>query len=272
MNKKLLAVLEVTLVFALVMTLIAIIAPSKAAGWVRNATHNSYLEYIVMIAVPLLILLIARRNLADYGISLKNTRYHFDIAKTTFLPAAVSCVPFAVVNYRQWGGALILVAVQIALLYVVARMLKNKTSAVGGAAMAVVAFAGNASSFLPKFSIGNAFSALIFYVFFLGIGEELLFRGYIQSRLNTAFGKPFTFFGVQWGWGAIIACALFGVMHFLNLGSLSAGQWVVTPAWGFWTFFGGLVFAYIREKTGSITSSAILHGLPQGLAAAFMGM
>src|SRR5690606_18187004 len=99
MNKKLLAVLEVTLVFALVMTLIAIIAPSKAAGWVRNATHNSYLEYIVMIAVPLLILLIARRNLADYGISLKNTRYHFDIAKTTFLPAAVSCVPFAVVNY-----------------------------------------------------------------------------------------------------------------------------------------------------------------------------
>jgi membrane protease YdiL (CAAX protease family) len=29
------------------------------------------------------------------------------------------------------------------------------------------------------------------------------------------------------------------------------------------TFFGGFIFSYIREKTGSIVAPAIVHGLPQ---------
>jgi membrane protease YdiL (CAAX protease family) len=120
---------------------------------------------------------------------------------------------------------------------------------------------------------GKAISALVFYVFFLGFGEELLFRGYIQSRLNLAFGKPFTIFGVQWGWGAVIAALLFGVMHFLNVASVATtGHWSLMPWWGVWTFFAGLALAFVREKTGSIVAPSILHGLPQGIAWAFLGL
>jgi membrane protease YdiL (CAAX protease family) len=32
------------------------------------------------------------------------------------------------------------------------------------------------------------------------------------------------------------------------------------------------VFGFVREKTGSLLASTILHGLPQALASAFMGL
>ena len=106
---------------------------------------------------------------------------------------------------------------------------------------------------------------------FLGFGEELLFRGYIESRLNAVLGGPFQFFGVNWGWGTLIASALFGFMHVLNLSSLINGHWQLQPWWGFWTFFSGLVLGFVREKTGSIVASTILHGLPQALLSLLPG-
>jgi membrane protease YdiL (CAAX protease family) len=72
--------------------------------------------------------------------------------------------------------------------------------------------------------------SFIFYLFFLGPGEEILFRGYIQSRLNQAFGRPFRLYDVNWGWGLIITSLLFAVMHVLNpfnpfLGELGLYWW-----------------------------------------------
>jgi membrane protease YdiL (CAAX protease family) len=112
----------------------------------------------------------------------------------------------------------------------------------------------------------------VFYIFFLGLGEELLFRGYIQSRLSATWGRPFRFYDVNWGWGIVITSVLFGFMHVLNIGSLVLGDW--QPEWwrGLWTFFGGLVFGFRREKTGSIVVPTILHGLPQAIYSAFLGL
>jgi membrane protease YdiL (CAAX protease family) len=44
----------------------------------------------------------------------------------------------------------------------------------------------------------------------------------------------------------------------------------VTLAWGFWTIFGGLVFGFVREKSGGILAPALLHGLPQAIAFTMM--
>jgi membrane protease YdiL (CAAX protease family) len=106
----------------------------------------------------------------------------------------------------------------------------------------------------------------LFYGLFVAFGEEILFRGYMQSQLNQVFGKPYRFFEVPFGWGAIITAALFGAMHigiFLWILGMSAQ---VTLAWGFWTIFVGLVFGLVREKSGGILAPALLHGLPQAIA------
>ena len=77
---------------------------------------------------------------------------------------------------------------------------------------------------------------------------------------------------MPWGWGILIASALFGLMHVLNPGSLVTGFWRLSWGWGFWTFFSGLVFGFTREKTGSIVAPVLLHGLPQAIAYAFLGL
>jgi membrane protease YdiL (CAAX protease family) len=266
------AVIEVVVVFSLTLFLVALGGLSPVGEWVRQATNRSFFEYAVMIAVPLIVLVVTRRDLASYGISLRNFRYHLDIALTAFVPVALASVPFMYVDETQWDGALIMMGVETAVLFALGWLLKRKTTR-NESGMAVGALLLVNSSTLPgKATVGNGISALLFYVFFLGLGEELLFRGYIQSRLNEAFGRPYQFFGVNWGWGIIITSVLFGFFHVLYIYSLIMGNWHLTPWWGLWTFFAGLVLGFVREKTGSIVAPTILHGLPQAIAAAFLGI
>lgn len=271
MKNKILALLDVTGVFLVTMLAIVLVGASQPAGWVRQVTHRTFLEYLTMIAVPLVILLVSKRNLSLYGLSFRNMRYHINITLIAFIPVAVSCVFFSFLSSIKMKDALILVVIQVALLFVLGFILRKKPT-LGDGVLAGFVFLGFSNRLAAGALAGNAISAVIFYVLFLGFAEEFLFRGYIQSRLNIAFGKPFKFFGVTWGWGAIIASVLFGLMHVLNVASLVSGHWILTPWWGVWTFFSGLVFAFIREKTGSIVAPALLHGLPQGIAYAFMGM
>lgn len=209
---------------------------------------------------------IRRKKPADYGISFNNIKYHLDIAATCFIPVVLASIPFGFgVNYRSWGSALILAALKIGLLFFLALILRNKPSAPGmGIAitgMLLLLPASGAGAMLAK-------SLVIFstYAIFVGFGEEIIYRGYTQTRLNEAFGKPYQFFGVAFGWGAIITVLSFGLTHMGILGWLLGMSSKVTWAWGFWTFFGGLVFSYLREKSGGILVPALLHGLPQAIA------
>jgi membrane protease YdiL (CAAX protease family) len=272
MVTKVRAILEVGTVFGITLLLIASVIISPIGEWERRVTNRAFLVYTVMIAFPLLLLVVSRRNLASYGISLKNLKYHLDVALTAFVPVAIASVPLMFLDYTRWDGALILALIEIVVLFVLGRLLKNKPTATGNGILIGAVLLIINSSLASKATLGNAISALVFYVFFLGFGEELLFRGYIQSRLNTAFGRPFQFFGVNWGWGIIITSVLFGFMHVLNLGSLAIGEWKLSWWWGFWSFFAGFVFSFVREKTGSIVAPSLLHGLPQAIAYAFLGL
>jgi uncharacterized protein len=131
---------------------------------------------------------------------------------------ALASVPMWVVSSTSLGGALILAAIEVALLLVLGLLLKRKPTLGGTGALAVLPVLAPAGGPAAAVTLGNAVSALVFYTFFLGLGEELLFRGYILSRLDRAYGRPFTLFGVSWGWGAVITSALFGLMHVLNVG------------------------------------------------------
>lgn len=266
------AVLEVVAVFSLTLFLMALVGLSPIGEWERQVLPRNFIEYSVMIAVPLLVILISRRDLASYGLTLRPFRYHLGIAATAFLPVAIASVPLAFIDFRQWSGALIMAGVQIALLFALGWLLKRKPtrneSGILVGAISLIAW----TNLAQQVTLSNAISALVFYLLFVGLGEELLFRGYIQSRLNAAWGKPFLFFGVNWGWGIVIASVLFGLMHVLNLTGLILGDWQMQWWWGLWTIFGGLVLGFVREKTGSITASTILHGLPQAIASAFLGI
>ena|SRR2546422_3136032 len=57
---------------------------------------------------------------------------------------------------------------------------------------------------------------VLWTVFGAGFGEEMFYRGYIQSRVDLAWGKPFRIAGVNFGAGLIVSSLLFGFLHALN--------------------------------------------------------
>ncbi len=103
----------------------------------------------------------------------------------------------------------------------------------------------------PTFEVDYLLRNLVYMVFFVGIGEELLFRGLIQRDMTNLFG---------WKWGLLGASLMFGVMHL---------SWRSIPELGF-TFFAGLLFGYLYFRTRSLTAPIIAHGVGNTVLVAVM--
>jgi membrane protease YdiL (CAAX protease family) len=104
-------------------------------------------------------------------------------------------------------------------------------------------------------------SLVIWQLVVSGFGEEVLWRGYIQSRLNEDFGHTFEFMGVKFGLGLIITSFLFGLAHALSPFNPFTQSYEIDVWYGVYTFFAGVLFGFIREKTNSIIALGLAHGL-----------
>ncbi|MEC7984962.1 MAG: type II CAAX endopeptidase family protein [Myxococcota bacterium] len=98
---------------------------------------------------------------------------------------------------------------------------------------------------LPK----QLWLTIAYHLFFVAIPEEFFYRGYFQGRLNEVFPRKFLIFGTPIGWGAVIASLFFAFGH-----SLVQFQW-----WHFATFFPGLIFAWMRERSGGVLAGSMFH-------------
>lgn len=175
-----------------------------------------------------------------------------------FVFPAVTAAGFEI---RGWGGGSILAAAYLAGSLAVLWLLRSSRvedepgfARVDPLLAAVVLLAGlllvwGARRLHPI--AGDVVTALLF----VGFAEEFFFRGYLQARLNQAFGKPFEALGFRFGWGLLLASFLFGLAHVFS--PADPGHW----AWGVWTFMAGLAFGAVREKGGSYLASALVHGV-----------
>jgi membrane protease YdiL (CAAX protease family) len=87
-------------------------------------------------------------------------------------------------------------------------------------------------------------------IFITGLSEEFFFRGFVQTRLNHAFGRPCRLLGARWGAGLIAAALLFGLCHIVD-GNFARMK----------VAFFGLFAGWLRERSPSIAVPAIYHGL-----------
>jgi membrane protease YdiL (CAAX protease family) len=99
-----------------------------------------------------------------------------------------------------------------------------------------------------------------------GFGEEIFFRGYMQSRVNTSFGRPFRLLGVDFGIGLLISSFLFGLMHALNTVDYFEGRFEFAWPFGVAAFFAGLFLGLLRERTRSVLAGGVAHGFTDAIA------
>lgn len=270
------AVFEVTAVFILISLGLRVFRFSPAAIWQSEFLGLPFIEYSFIILLAILIVFLTGRNKDVYGITFHKFRYHLTIAVTGLIIAIpLSALKYGFlfpkfqISYLNWDGALISAVLGILSIITILYLIKKRPSyhilpsSSPGRLFILFGFALVIALLTTPYT--NRIAGFVFFLFFVGFGEELLFRGYIQSRLNLVFGRPFQLFGVHWGWGLIIASLLFGFMHYFNPYNPYHLWWV------FWTFFSGLLFGLIREKTGSVVAPALIHGMPQALAVLFFG-
>ncbi|MDR1688908.1 MAG: CPBP family intramembrane metalloprotease [Clostridiales bacterium] len=108
----------------------------------------------------------------------------------------------------------------------------------------------SASAYLG-FGISALLPAFIASFFQQGFAEEILFRGFINKRLNSKLGFQF---------GNIIHALMFAGMHIVFSSDLTLLGGTIAV---FTTFIGGYALAYLSERTfdGSIIPGIVLHGL-----------
>lgn len=91
-----------------------------------------------------------------------------------------------------------------------------------------------------------------------GLEEELFYRGLLLVALDRAFTTRWRFVGVDWGWGAILSCALFGLAHAFGF---SGGSFFFDPITMALTGLPALLAVWLRLRTGSVLLPVVLHNL-----------
>lgn len=224
-----------------------------------------FAKVAMTVLFPLALIHLLYKNKSDFGIYFPTFSESFKLSFRAYAISGPAGVTFLLVGLLGWGfgdwpGSLILSTVYLVVLYFIPRITNGlptrnhleipnqRIIAFVMFSMLTVVFAYYTYEYIP------AISKVLYYIFIVGLGEELLFRGYLQSSFNRYFGKSFSIGNVQVGWGLFLSALLFGLMHAL----------VVTPPlwpWALLTFILGLLLGFIREKDGSIFSAVLLHAM-----------
>lgn len=276
MKNKWLAVVEIFLVYLILRLLVAGLDSTRVVQWELETLGWSYTIEILFIAIPALVIWRARRPWADFGVSLADWVTNLDIGIKAYLVRIISVGTLVVVLLlgigftSLKGGLIISIADVFAIALMIWLLKKQKPVASGKSNLIIMGLL-----LLFPLLVGLAMKRLtlivvstILWQFFSGFGEEFVFRGYFQSRLNQAFGRPMHMFGIQFGAGLIVSSLLFGFFHAFNTYDPAVGLASLSWGWALFTAFGGLFFGILREKTGTLVAPGIAHGLPDAVGEA----
>jgi len=222
-------------------------------------------KFIMTILVPLALIHLLYKDKSDFGIYFPKFLDSFKLSIRGYAiggPAGGAFLLIGVLGlgFQDWLGSLILSVVYLVVFFFIPKVTKSlptRTHIVTpNNTILVFCMLSILTVIIAYFTYEYVpvISKILYYIFIVGLGEELLFRGYLQSAFNRYFGKPFRIGNVQFGWGLFLAALLFGFIHAL----------VVAPPtwpWAMFTMVIGLTLGFIREKDCSILAAVLLHAL-----------
>ena len=169
----------------------------------------------------------------------------------------------------SWSGKLYSIIFMLVLLYLVRKSLhkdevgltfrQNPMSVIPACTIILflVAWAFLVGVCSPKGKFD--FLTLLYLAIMPGLNEELVYRGILMAILVRIFPVNLKLLGAPFGWGQIITSLLFGLLHGFWL-DLNLAVHIELIALRNATI-SGLVFAWLRARTGSLVMPVIGHGL-----------
>jgi uncharacterized protein len=277
-RSKILAIIEIILVYAVMQALGIALRSTGIVQWETQNLGWTYTGMFIFVCIPALIIWLTRRNWAEYGVTLAEWQTNLDLGIKAYLVRIIP-VSFLLLtilwfkmDYRTFPGGAITTLGEIIgiaiMLFILGHQQAVKASSTARSNVITIIllflFPIVLAGMMGKLSL-IIFSTVVWQFVFSGFGEEFVWRGYVQSRLNQAFGRPMRMFGIQFGAGLIITSILFGFFHAFNTYDPAIGFASLSWGWALSATCGGLLFGIIREKTGSLLACGLAHGLPDAV-------
>ena len=106
-------------------------------------------------------------------------------------------------------------------------------------------------------------SIFLIQLFLVGLPEEIFYRGYLQTRLDSLIGQDRKVFGVDFNWKSTVLCsALFAIAHLMTI--LHPSRLAV--------FFPSLLFGWMRRAYGDTLTPAMFHAACNVLSQVLWGI
>jgi uncharacterized protein len=270
------AIVEVVVAFALVHVSYRAFKHFTALGRIESDQGLNFSAGAVMILFTVAVLLICRRSFEQYGLTLNGWKTSLNIGLfwgLLFAAAAVLVIRVASIHFDPLHPPDVKRSVAATIGELVNAFLLLWFLSRGGSAV------GRIPSWIGLLILFGLLSAptvlavsfhrpvlkatlnSLWLFFGAGFGEEIFFRGYIQSRINQAFGRPWRWMSVDFGLGLIVSSMLFGFIHVLNTVDYFGGRYDFAWLWWLPNAASGLFFGFLREKTKSVVAGGVYHGL-----------
>ncbi len=267
------SVVEVLTVFSCFKLIIILLeGASGLIRWERRVLGWSYFAGFLMVLVPMLVMVIQKRELEGYGLTLRRWETSLDVGLKGCLYLVGPRLLLTLLSsrgaaYRYADGSLALSVSMFLMLFLLLRRLTGKRYRPFSSVRVRLLVAGLVLAFplvlgaaFRRLSLG-VFSTVLWQLAFGGFGEELFYRGYIQSTVNEEYGRPWSIEGVSYGPGLLVSSALYGLDRALNTFRPLQGVFAVSWSWGFYAFSVGVFYGFLREHTGDIVGSGVANGL-----------
>jgi len=274
------SIIEVVFVFIL-MKFFSIWFDSLLKGMGVDPGWRTLIFGLQAIIIPIAIIWLSKRNWSTYGLGRTNLRYLIHYGFIGAMLMMLSGMGFGFLKSQQINPAgmkgsllmTIIAMIMILILFFAFRHLNQNKNSDGNRRPRIlyklIILIGMVLCPIVVAIIRKSLTFEIiawdsYFLFMVGFGEEIKYRGYFQSRVNEEYGRPWEILGIRFGPGLIVVSVLFGLSHIGQFGTFNPfeGQFNINPWMGLQAFFGSLFFGLIREKSGSVISSSIAHGVP----------
>ncbi|HET6880660.1 MAG TPA: CPBP family intramembrane glutamic endopeptidase [Pirellulales bacterium] len=282
---RLWVLIEVAAVFAAVHVSYRAIKGFTVIGRWEGAAGTNFTPGVVMAVSTCAILLLTRKDFRAYGLSLDRWGEHLSLGLTcTLVEVAFGAFALVISGYEfdasrppdphstpDWRKLAVAAGILVAGWTIVLAMVSSRRRSVRGLppllSIALIAAVAAVPPVVGT-TLGKPFSCLtVLWLFFgAGFGEETFYRGYIQSRVDEAWGRPWRMLGFEFGAGLLVSSFLFGLLHALNTVDYFHGRYDFGWGMGISSVFVGIYFGLIRTHTQSVLPGAIIHGLTDVLA------
>jgi membrane protease YdiL (CAAX protease family) len=281
------ALAEVVAVFALVHVTYRAFKHFTPMGRVEAASGLNYSPGAAMVLATVLLIVLRGRRLRNYGLTVRDWRQWVILGVFWgVVPVLAGAVAFKAGLVRledrrapSAKASALVCAVDLLFTVLMLWMLRRRggspprwrsrglaaTAAAGGLLLLLLLALPVLAAAYARRPIGPAVASVAWHFVGAGFGEEIFFRGYVQTRVDEAFGRRLRVLGARVGVGLLVSSVLFGFIHTLNTVDYFAGRFTFSWGWGVANCVTGLFFGCMRARTGSVLPGAIAHGLGDAL-------